>query len=199
MCQDVSKGLDEPAFPPQPTPTPRWRRRGVGRNHGGGCSWPESPGLGSLPGTVSGEPGDAVCRVPGAGKTAPTAPDFAPSSWEGGSLSCRILGPHHPNLLSGAQKGPPRWGDSIRNQHPRPSIRPVELGPWNGERAAAEEAAVCLSVHRVHLRGGLTAGIIWMSGSRSWTQQTKLPVGPIFLFFLSFSPFFFLLFFFLFP
>lgn len=197
MCQDVSKGLDEPAFPPQPTPTPRWRHSGVGRNHGGGCSWPESPGLGSLPGTVSGEPGDAVCRAAGAGKTAPAAPDFAPSSWEGGSLSCTILGPHHPNLLSGAQKGPPRWGDSICNQHPRPSIRPIELGPWNGERAAAEEAAVCLSVRGVHLRGGLTAGIIQMSGSRSWTQQTKPLVGPIFLFFLSLI--FFLAFFSLLP
>lgn len=29
------------------------------------------------------------------------------------------------------QKGPPRQGDSIWDRHPRPSIRPVELGPWN--------------------------------------------------------------------
>ena len=41
---------------------------------------------------------------------------------------------------------PPGW--LIWDQHPRPSIRPVELGPWNVESAAAEKATI---VHWEHL------------------------------------------------
>lgn len=82
----------------------------------------------------------------------PAAPDqggwplrpltFPLPPWEGSSFSCRILGPHHPNISPGGPKGPPRQGDSIWDRHPRPSIRPVELRPWNGETAAAEEAMI---------------------------------------------------------
>lgn len=61
----------------------------------------------------------------------------------GQQLQLRISGPHLPDLSPGAREGPPRQGDSIWDQHPRPSIRPVELGPWNGEPAAAEKTMIC--------------------------------------------------------
>lgn len=75
---------------------------------------------------------------PQTSKDRPCAPGLPLPSWEGSSFSCKMLGPHHPNRSPRVQKGPPRQGDSVWDRHPSPSIRPVELGPWNGEPAAAK-------------------------------------------------------------
>lgn len=65
-----------------------------------GLLWPASPGFRSLPGTVLEERGDALGEAPDPARTAPPA-------WEGSRVSCRILGPHHPNRSPGSRAALP--------------------------------------------------------------------------------------------
>lgn len=108
---------DEQVFP-LPTPTPRWRARGVCRNHGGGCFWPESLGFRSLPGTVLEELGDALGEAPDA-QGPPCRSHPSPAFPAGSSFSCRVGGPHHPNLPPGSRKALParvtRFGIGIQD------------------------------------------------------------------------------------
>lgn len=135
----VSEGAGGPAFPPPPPPALTGGPGVCAATTVGAASGPSAWGSGHIQGQAW-----MLSLRPPTSKDSPCRPRPPAPSLGGSSFSCRILGPHYPNLSPGARKGPPRQGDSTWDQHPRPSIRPVESGPWNGEPAAADEVVISL-------------------------------------------------------
>lgn len=116
----------------------------------------------------------------------PCVPGLPLPSWEGSGFSCKMLGPHHPNLPPGPRKALParvtRFGIRIQGL-------PSDLLSWGlGMGSLQLQKGHDPPAKNICKNSPPTApasGRIRMSGAGNLTQQARPPVWPVFLFLLS--------------
>lgn len=122
VCQDVSEGLDEQAFP-HPPPHLDGGPGACAESVVRAASGPSPQGSGRFQGQ-SWRSGEMLSVRPSTGQG-------RPACLGGQQRQLQDLRSPPSKSLPGAQKGPPRQGDSTWDQRPRPSTRPAE-GPGRG-------------------------------------------------------------------